>query len=312
MVGLTSERPMDAWPISQSDMDAGAVMEVPMAHAFSRRQALLLAGSTGLVLASLSNRVLAEAAEGIKDEDIFQFALNLEYMEAEYYLRGTRGKGLDSNDIGADPGKVTGGDTVPFKSKAIKEFLEEVAENELAHVRFYRKTLGGSAVDRPAIDFDAGFSAAAKSAGLGSSFNAFENEMNFLLGGMLFEDVGVTAYAGAAAALKEKKHVEAAAGILAVEAYHMGMARSQLYDMGEEAWKAANALSDARDKLDGSGDKDQGIRVDKANIVPSNSDGIAFRRTPQEVLHIVYLSQQSGVSKGGFYPNGMNGTLRTT
>jgi Ferritin-like domain len=286
-----------------------------MAHAFSRRHTLLLGASTGLALASLSNRALfaADAAQDIKDEDIFQFALNLEYMEAEYYLRGTRGKGLDASDIGADPGKVTGGDKVPFKSKAIKEFLEEVAENELAHVRFYRKSLGGSAVDRPAIDFDAGFSAAAKDAGLGSSFNAFANEMNFLLGGMLFEDVGVTAYAGAATALKEKEHLEAAAGILAVEAYHMGMARSQLYEMGEEAWKAANALSDARDKLDGPGDKDQGIRVDgKANIVPSNPDGIAFRRTPQEVLHIVYLTEQSGVGKGGFYPNGMNGTLKTT
>jgi hypothetical protein len=236
-------------------------------------------------------------------------------MEAEYYLRGTRGKGLDTSDIGSDPGKVVGGsgDKVPFKSKAIKEFLEEVAENELAHVRFYRKTLGGSAVDRPAIDFDAGFAAAAKGAGLGSKFNAFDNEMNFLLGGMLFEDVGVTAYAGAATALKEKEHLEAAAGILAVEAYHMGMARSQLYEMGEEAWKAANALSEARDKLDGPGDKDQGIRVNgKANFVPSNDDGIAFRRTPQEVLHIVYLTEQAGVSKGGFYPNGMNGTLKST
>jgi hypothetical protein len=249
----------------------------------------------------------------IKDEDIFQFALNLEYMEAEYYLRGTKGEGLRPNDVGSDPGKVVGGEKVPIKNKAIKEFLEEVAENELAHVRFYRKTLGSSAVARPAIDFDAGFTAAAKGAGLGPKFNAFENEMNFLLGGMLFEDVGVNAYAGAATVLKKKEHLEAAAGILAVEAYHMGMARSQLYEMGEEAWKAANALSNARDKLDGPEDKDQGIRVNgKANFLPSNDDGIAFRRTPQEVLHIVYLTEQSGVSSGGFYPNGMNGTLKTT
>jgi len=253
------------------------------------------------------------APSDIKDEDIFNFALNLEYMEAEYYLRGTRGKGLDASDVGSNPGKVTGGDQVTFKNKAIKEFLEEVAENELAHVRFYRKTLGSGAVERPTIDFVSGFDGAAKGAGLGPKFNAFENEMTFLLGGMLFEDVGVTAYAGAASVLKAKENIDAAAGILAVEAYHMGMARSQLYEMGEEAWKLANAISDARDKLDGPEDKDQGIRVNgKANFVPSTKDGIAFRRTPQEVLHIVYLTEKSGASSGGFYPNGMNGTLKTT
>jgi hypothetical protein len=131
---------------------------------------------------------------------------------------------------------------------------------------------------------------------------------------MLFEDVGVTAYAGAAALLKKKEFVQAAAGILAVEAYHMGMARSQLYMMGEKAWDAANAISDARDKIDGTPEKeDQGIRVDgKANFVPSTPDAIAFTRTPQAVLRIVYLTEKAGVSKGGFYPNGMNGELKTT
>ena len=174
------------------------------------------------------------------------------------------------------------------------------------------EALGSAAVDRPAIDFASGFNGAAKGARLGPKFDAFENEMSFLLGGMLFEDVGVTAYAGAATVLKQKEHLDAAARILAVEAYHMGMARSQLYEMGEEAWKLANAISDARNKLDGPG-KDQGIRVNgKANFVPSNSDGMAFTRTPQEVLHIVYLTPQSGASSGGFYPNGMNGTLKTT
>ena len=79
------------------------------------------------------------------------------------------------------------------------------------------------------------------------------------------------------------------------------------------AQKAANALSAARDKLDGPGDKDQGIERDgKANFVPSNAKGIAFRRTPQEVLRIVYLTPKEGVSRGGFYPKGMNGKLKST
>ena len=118
----------------------------------------------------------------IKDEDMFRFALNLEYMEAEYYLRGTRGKGLDSADLGKSPGKVVVGEKVAFENKVLKEFLEEVRRDELAHVRFYRKALGAGAVDRPAIDFTAGFNAAAKGAGLGSKFNDFENEMTFLSG----------------------------------------------------------------------------------------------------------------------------------
>lgn len=253
------------------------------------------------------------AASAIKDEDIFTFALNLEYMEAEFYLRATTGKGISDADAGSDPGRVVGGHQANFKEKAIREFIEELAENELAHVRFYRKTLGKSAVSRPAIDFDAGFKAAAKAAGLPDDFDPFADDMSVLLGGMLFEDVGVTAYAGAAPLIKKKEFVEAAAGILAVEAYHMGMARSQLYMMGEKAWDAANAISDARDKVDGQGDKDQGIQVNgKANLVPCTPDAIAFRRTPQEVLRIVYLTDKAGVSKGGFYPNGMNGVLKTT
>jgi hypothetical protein len=258
-------------------------------------------------------RPSAALAQEITDEDIFRFALNLEYMEAEYYLRGTTGNGISADDAGADPGEVVGGKQVPFEHDPIRLFLQEVAENELAHVRYYRKTLGSDAVDRPAIDFDAGFAAVAKAAGLGEDFDPFGSEMNFVLGGMLFEDVGVTAYAGAAPLLKKKEFLAAAAGILAVEAYHMGMARSQLYEMGDAAWKAANAVSDARDKLDGREDVDQGIRVDgNANIVPSTPDAIAFTRTPQQVLRIVYLTDKDGVSEGGFYPNGMNGNLKTT
>src|SRR3954463_3574231 len=257
----------------------------------SRRESLTALAAAGLCATAGPLPSYAQGAD-IKDEDIFQFALNLEYMEAEYYLRATTGKGTDAADVGSEAGGVKGGRKVAFQHKAVREFVEEeLAENELAHVRFYRKTLGSQAVSRPAIDFEAGFAAAAKGASL-PEFDPFANDINFLLGGMLFEDVGVTAYAGAAPVLKKKEFVEAAAGIPAVEAYQMGMARSQLYAMGEKAHKAANALSDARDKLDGPEDKDQGIvRNGKANFVPSNPDGIAFRRTPQEVLHIVYLTE---------------------
>ena len=281
----------------------------------SRRRALQTLGILGIAAAvpgSLTAAQHEKAKSQISDQDIFNFALNLESLETEYYLRGTSGKGMDDADAGKNPGAVTGGGQVPWQNDNLRQFMEEIAANELAHVRFYRRTLGDKAISRPTIDLTA-FAAAAKAAGLGDGFDPFANEMNFFLGGMLMEDVGVTAYHGAASLIKKKEFLDAAAGILAVEAYHMGMARSVLYQMGPEARHAANALSDARDKLDGPDDLDQGIEVDgKANFVPSTPDGIAYSRTPQQVLRIVYLTDKDGVSAGGLFPNGMNGTLKTT
>ena len=281
----------------------------------TRRSALRTLGILGAGAAfgpSTASAQAAKSAAKVTDADIFNFALNLESLETEYYLRGTTGKGMDDADAGREPGIVTGGSLVPWQNDDLRQFMEEVAANELAHVRFYRKTLGKDAVSRPAIDLT-GFAAAAKAAGLGDNFDPFANEMNFFLGGMLMEDVGVTAYHGAASLMQNKKFLDAAAGILAVEAYHMGMARSVLYRMGPEAREATNALSDARDKLDGTEDVDQGIvQEGKANIVPSTPDGIAFSRTPQQVLRIVYLADKEGVSSGGLFPKGMNGNLKTT
>ena len=282
---------------------------------YTRRSALKTLGILSMAAALPPTTASAQAeksAAKITDADIFNFALNLESLETEYYLRGTTGSGMDDADGGSNPGTVTGGSLVPWQNPDLRQFMEEVAANELAHVRYYRRVLGKDAVSRPAIDLGA-FAAAAKAAGLGDNFDPFASEMNFFLGGMLMEDVGVTAYHGAAPLIKDKKFLDAAAGILAVEAYHMGMARSVLYQMGPEAREAANALSDARDKLDGPQDVDQGIVMDgKANIVPSNQDGQAFSRTPQQVLRIVYLADKAGVASGGLFPKGMNGNLKTT
>ncbi len=282
----------------------------------SRRSALKAMGALG-VAATVPGCAPAAAtpamAQGITDADIFNFALNLESLETEYYLRGTTGQGMSAADRGPNPGTVNGGHIVPWQNDDLRQFMDEVAANELAHVRFYRRVLGAGAVSAPNIDISGGFAAAAKAAGLGDNFDPFASEMNFFLGGMLMEDVGVTAYRGAAPLIVNKDFLASAAGVLAVEAYHMGMVRSTLYRMGTAARNAANAISDARDQLDGPADLDQGIVMNgRANIVPSDPDGIAFARTPQQVLRIVYLTDRSGVSGGGIFPNGMNGTLRTT
>ncbi|HEV3410471.1 MAG TPA: ferritin-like domain-containing protein, partial [Chthoniobacterales bacterium] len=188
---------------------------------YTRRAALKTFGILGVAAALRPPTASAQSeksAAKITDADIFNFALNLESLETEYYLRGTTGKGMDDADAGANPGAVTGGSLVPWQNDDLRQMMEEVAANELAHVRFYRKTLGKDAVSRPAIDLTA-FTAAAKAAGLGDNFDPFASEMNFFLGGMMMEDVGVTAYHGAVPLISNKKFLDSAAGILAVEAY---------------------------------------------------------------------------------------------
>jgi hypothetical protein len=274
---------------------------------------------TGLVLAGagcasrerITRHEQSAAMAGDLDAKIMTFALNLEYMEAEYYTRGAYGHSLREHgtDTGKSPGEVRGGHQVQFSNQYFRDHAEELAFNEAAHVAFYRKQLGSAAVDLPAIDFEGGFSAAAAAAGIikpGEKFDPFADEVSFFLGGMLFEDVGVTAYHGAAPLITSKEVLDAAAGILAVEAYHMGMARFLILHSGQKWTDAANKISEARDKLDGSDDLDQPLIMDgKANIVPNDKNGIAFKRTPRQVLNIVYL--QRDAKKGGFYPNGMNG-----
>ena len=254
----------------------------------------------------------AASATAIGDGDILNFALNLEYLEAEFYLRAATGKGLPGNQIGGtgNQGGVTGGRKVTFQTKAFREYATEIAQDEANHVRFLRGALGAGAVARPAIDLDHAFTTAARAAGLigaGQKFDAFANETNFLLAAFIFEDVGVTAYKGAARLIASKDVLEAAAGLLAVEAYHAGEIRTLLYGRG--LFKAARAISDARDRLDGSGMKDQGIRwTDSANIIPTDSNGLAFSRTTGEVLSIVYLG--GAASSFGFFPHRLNGTIK--
>ena len=281
-----------------------------------RRQALARGGlsAAGLMAGLGATTILAADAEAaaIGDPEILNFALNLEYLEAEFYLRAAFGRGLAANLVGGQgtQGGVSGGRKVPFQTRAFREYAEEIAKDEEDHVRFLRAALGSARVARPAIDLDRSFTAAARAAGLigpGQRFDAFANETNFLLGAYLFEDVGVTAYKGATRLISNKNTLEAAAGILAVEAYHAGEIRTILYSLG--LFGPAKAISDARDSLDGRSDKDQGIgNANEANIVPTNGWGIAYSRSAAEVLNIVYLGGAG--SNFGFFPNRLNGAIR--
>jgi Ferritin-like domain len=246
---------------------------------------------------------------GVTDADILNFALNLEYLEAEYYLRAATGTGLSSADAGSSAGTVTGGTQVTFATPAIQQYAMEIANDELAHVRFLRSALGSAAVSRPNIDLTASFNAAAAAAGIGPAFNPFADENSFLVGAFVFEDVGVTAYHGAAGLLTNTANLGAAASIMAVEAYHAGEIRTLIAQLGGNYVTYANQISALRAAAGGGAE----TSVSGMTIVAADTNSIAFDRTTDQVLHIVYLTASAGIVKaGGFFPNGLNGTITAT
>ena len=282
----------------------------------------------------------AQAQRGAIDPLVLNFALNLEYLEADYYTLATQGRTIENATGPSAPVPINGQGTqgnviapanpqVPFTNPDIASMAAETAADERAHAIFLRNvlaSLGVTPVARPQEDLLNSFAAAGAAIGV-PGFNPFVNDLTFLLGAFIFEDVGVSAYKGGSRLLTNKDILEAAAGILAVEAYHASWIRTLLFQQrntvvgGLTVGEIVRRISDLRDSvdaLDGSGtpgdDRDQGVTPDPvygtvANIAPTDANAVAFSRTPQSVLRVVYLGGAPGVG-GGFFPNGLNGAIR--
>jgi hypothetical protein len=118
--------------------DTGVVQSI------NRRRLVQGAGLATVAAGALTAGFSTPALAQVSDTDILNFALNLEYLEAEYYLRATTGVGLPSGEttgVGTQ-GQVIGGTKVPFSDPNLKEFAEEIATDEHAHVIFLRSALG--------------------------------------------------------------------------------------------------------------------------------------------------------------------------
>ena len=160
-------------------------------HAFMARSAI--AAGTVYGLASVGPFVReAIAQEGGGDVDILNFALTLEFLEAAFYDQAL--------------GKVNG------LAGEAKEVATTLRDNENEHVDVLSTTikdLGGTPVKAPGVDFG----------------KSFADEASFLKTAQTFEDLGVSAYNGAAPDIKSKEVLAAAGSIVQVEARHAAAIR---------------------------------------------------------------------------------------
>ncbi len=306
----------------------------PVPPAEGRRRFLRGAGLGAASIAALGAGAFVSGgakADATLDLEILNFALNLEYLEASFYLIATTGTGLDPADLGPNPGVITGGHQATFGDPLVQAYAQEIAHEEQKHVRFLRAAitaLGGTPVSCPALDLIDSFRTLATAAGLSPEFHPYKDSNHFLLASYVFEDVGVTAYHGAAPLITNKTVLDKAAGIMAVEAYHAGIIRTVLFAGGfaDQTAKIANVRATLAGTAGTQNIDDRGVgTVQAPSIVdcsfgqdgstvlggltapPPGNNAIAFDRTTTQILSIVYGAQN--VHKGLFFPNGLNGSI---
>lgn len=253
----------------------------------NRRNFLKGAGLAGIGLAATA--VTADKfgtgeqtvhASSYSDSEILNFALNLEYLEAEFYAVSTYGANLVTLGIISkddESGPTTGGHMVPNFGSADSAYLASALRmDEIDHVKLLRSALGSAAVKKPAINLDA----------LGYGFGSVHDWLKLA---RQFEEVGMSAYLGAAPLINSSQYLAAAAAILEVESQHTGALRAVCVMNGVYS-----------------------PPVDSLDLAPSSKqpfhdkNGLGVPRTPAQVLNVVY---HGGNCSGGFYPDGMNGTI---
>ncbi len=324
----------------------------------TRRKMLTLGGAALAATFFGTSTPKAEAqAAAITDFDILNFALNLEYLEAQFYNLAVYGVTIDNlptNPIpisvnGGTGGTVTLSPTFPagkgvtFTIPTVKAYATETAGEEGNHVRFLQKALTTNAVSMPNIDLFNSFNTLAVAAGVGATFDPFSSDANFLVGAYIFEDVGVSAYHGAAGLIQDKTNIlPAAVGIHAVEAYHAGLIRTTInaLDAGTgtlntltqkiSAARSALANPDPTNPITvpfttftGSGADDIGVQTTPvklnattaiytaATIVDCDVNAMGWSRTTSQILAIVTGTAPTATThQGVFFPAGLNGNIK--
>jgi rubrerythrin len=152
------------------------------------RGALGVAALYGAIAAGpIVRRAFAQGGGG--DIEILNFALTLEYLEAAFYQRA-----IDQVDLGSET----------------SDFAQTILDDENAHVDALAKTirdLGGKPAAAPEARFQ------------------FSDESAFLELAQTLEDTGVSAYDGAAPAIRSKELLATAGSIAQVEARHAARVR---------------------------------------------------------------------------------------
>jgi rubrerythrin len=152
---------------------------------FVKMAALIGAGST--LVAATRRDPLSFADATTNDLEILNYALTLEYLEADFYTKGVEGGVLKGRTL---------------------ELVSPIRDHEQAHVAAVKQTvsdMGGKPVAKPEFTYPDG---------------TFTDRTKFLKTASVFEELGVTAYHGQVPRVDDPEILKAAAAIAGVESRH--------------------------------------------------------------------------------------------
>ncbi|KAK4265936.1 hypothetical protein QN277_026921 [Acacia crassicarpa] len=262
------------------------------------------------------------------DKDLLEFPLNLEFLEAEFFLIGALGRGLDS----VAP-KLAEGGPPPVGARLaklgffVRDIILQFALQEVGHIRAIKSTVSG--FPRPLLNLSKEAFGEVMNNAFGRRlyppFDPYANEINYLLASYVIPYVGLTGYVGANPLLQNSISKALVAGLLGVESGQDAVIRTLLYERrwvsvapyGVSVAEFTNRISTLRDKLGKKGLKDEGLMVPKrfgaegrigGNVLAGDKDSLSYGRCPEEVLRIVYGDGDEN-RPGGFYPLGADGRI---
>jgi hypothetical protein len=186
------------------------------ASASSKLVTALALGSVPIALGALAKDVYGQAPSDVVDA--LQFALLLEYLESDFYTRGTAAAGL-----------IPAADATIFST---------IRAHEATHVTVLLGLVaakGAAAIAKPVFDFTA------KGSVPGFTFAASQYD-TFKILAQAFEDIGVRAYKGQVPRLiADKATLNAALTIHSVEARHASEIRRL---RGKKGWITGSSRDD--------------------------------------------------------------------
>lgn len=314
-------------------MTGAESMKVETGAGITARRAAFAALIGGVVLAGAGAPAKAATSSSV-DTAQLQFALNLQYLTTNYLQVVTYG--FDSKPRQLPAELIRGGEltdkpgvsattvkpiTFSRETRGVQARIREMADEHWDRTKMLRAVLRADTPAQTLIDYRAEtFTTMFRLAGAianDATFDPYSSPANCLLGAETLLSVQASVYSAILPAMTDEVAMAMMGSMGASAASNATSIRTMLAALAQAdpgIWTIVDRLAAWRDQVDGSAVTDRGLSPGMSDgqtttrMAVTNADGGWIGRTPQQALNVLFMTANA-VTQGGFFPNGINGTI---